>query len=302
MEAPTRPVSASICPRLRDAGSQSNQKTRLSMTLNENIIGRHYDTVAFQFELERLEKHCPVEYAITCRYLERYIPRDAVVADVGAGVGHYAAFLAKMGCTVHLTDVSIRLLDAARRRLETLGFGHMVKGITQASATNLQCLDAGSCDAILMLGPLYHLREAYERQQAVKEAHRVLKSKGILFAAGINRLAYLRDLFHENPKAVVGRRMFHESYLRDGKLDPHHAPPLGYAHLTTVAEFRELFTEYFEELALVGTESFTTAWQATFNELSTEERETWLDLVEHTGRTPEGLGQSDHFLFIGIKR
>ena len=26
-----------------------------------------------------------------------------------------------------------------------------------------------------------------------------------------------------------------------------------------------------------------------------------LDLVEETGRTPEGVGQSDHFLFIGRK-
>jgi len=27
----------------------------------------------------------------------------------------------------------------------------------------------------------------------------------------------------------------------------------------------------------------------------------WLDLVEQTAATPEGLGQSDHFLFVGRK-
>jgi hypothetical protein len=28
----------------------------------------------------------------------------------------------------------------------------------------------------------------------------------------------------------------------------------------------------------------------------------WLDLVKETGQTPEGIGQSDHFLFVGKKR
>lgn len=271
-------------------------------TPDENYIAKHYDTAVFQFELERLEKHCPVEYATTCRYLEKYVPPGAFVADVGVGVGHYAAFLAQRGCTIYLIDISVQLLNAARQRLESAGLGNLIKGIHKASAKDLHCLSNGSLDVILMLGPLYHLRELRERQQAVREAQRVLKPNGVLFAAGINRLAYLRDLFRENPKEVLGRKRFHEDFLREGKLDPHHAPPIGYAHLTTVAEFRELLTEYFEELALIGTESFTTAWQSKLHELSPDERDAWLDLVEQTGRTSEGLGQSDHFLFVGKKR
>ena len=51
----------------------------------------------------------------------------------------------------------------------------------------------------------------------------------------------------------------------------------------------------------MGVESFTTPWQKIFSGLSAAEAELWLDLVEETGRTPEGLGQSDHFLFVGRK-
>ena len=40
-------------------------------------------------------------------------------------------------------------------------------------------------------------------------------------------------------------------------VDPEHVPPLGYAHLTTEAEFRALFAAYFTELLLAGVESFT---------------------------------------------
>jgi len=49
----------------------------------------------------------------------------------------------------------------------------------------------------------------------------------------------------------------------------------------------------------MGLESFTAHWQKQFNELEPAQQEAWLDLVERTGRTAEGLGQSDHFLYVG---
>lgn len=268
----------------------------------EEHISEHYDKAAFAFELERLEKHSPVEYAITCRYLERYIQPGMTVVDVGVGVGHYAEVLASKGCAIHLIDVSEALLRATQTRLERAGFGDRIQSVRRASATNLSFLAGESYDGVLMLGPLYHLRNIAERKRAVEEAWRVLKPEGILFAAGINRLAYLRDLFREKPREIVKRKRFHQTFLRDGQLDPEHAPPLGYAHLTRVAEFRELFSRRFEEIALVGTESFTAAWQSQFQDLTAEERHAWLDLVFETGKTAEGLGQSDHFLFVGRRK
>jgi len=139
------------------------------------------------------------------------------------------------------------------------------------------------------------------RRQAVSEAARILKPGGLLFAAGINRLSYLRDFFRLFPHVVLERKAFHEQYLRDGNLDPEHAPPIGYAHLSTCAEFRALFAPEFEEVALTGVESFSTAWQPMLNDLPAAEAEAWLDLIERTGQTAEGLGRSDHFLYVGRK-
>ena len=56
-------------------------------------------------------------YAITKRYLLRYIPKGATIADVGVGVGHYSELLARRGSNVHLVDVGPRLLAAAQERL-----------------------------------------------------------------------------------------------------------------------------------------------------------------------------------------
>jgi SAM-dependent methyltransferase len=285
---------------------------------NAARVGTHYDKHV-PAEAARLEQFCPVEYAITLRYLSRFIPECGKVVEIGVGAGHYSEFLARRGCSLHLADVSKGLLRAATERLRNAGLGSRIIGIHHASATNLP-IATSSIDAVLLLGPLYHLLELEERRSAVREAARILKPRGIVVAAGINRLTFLRDMFRcadqfskeffRDEMANAGKSFPHElfaggfaaRYLTTGNLDPQHAPPIGYAHLTSVAEFRELLTTHFRELALAGAESFTTAWQDSFQSKSADEAAAWLDIVESTGRMPEGLAFSDHFLFVGQKR
>jgi SAM-dependent methyltransferase len=267
----------------------------------EEMVGRHYDDAVFEYELLRSE-YCPVEFAMTARQIERWIPERAIVAEVGVGGAFYTELLAKRGCLLHLVDVSARLLDTAWSKLRAGGLQDRIIDIDLASATNLHCLQSEKFDAVLMLGPLYHLGSLEERRSSISEAARVLKPGGLLFAAGINRLAYLRDLFRESPREIRARREFHQQFLSDGNLDPEHAPPIGFAHLTTIAEFRELFADRFDEIGMLGLESFAGVWQKTVRELQGEEAKDWLDLIEQTAAMPEALGVSDHFLYIGRKR
>ncbi len=52
---------------------------------------------------------------------------------------------------------------------------------------------AGTVDAVLLLGPLYHLAGDQDRQLALGECRRVLRPGGVLFAAAISRYLSLLE-------------------------------------------------------------------------------------------------------------
>ena len=58
----------------------------------------------------------------------------------------------------------------------------------------------------------------------------------------------------------------------------------------------------FEQVAMIGLESFSAPFSTTVHTLAPEQVEAWMDLVETTGQTPEGLVMSDYFLHIGKKQ
>jgi 2-polyprenyl-3-methyl-5-hydroxy-6-metoxy-1,4-benzoquinol methylase len=278
----------------------SNRSPMENRPDNRQAVAHHYNT-HYAAEAIRLSKSFPIEFGITKRCLERWILEFSKVIDVGVGGGHYAEILARRNCILDLVDISSKLLESAIDLLQSNGFTSQIRKIEKASATDLSFLESGTYDAVLLLGPLYHLQALEERQRAVSEAARILKPGGILFAGGINRFSYLRELFREYPQRVLEYQAFHQQYLKTGNLDASHAPPLGVSHLTTIAEFRQLFASSFSEISLLGVESFAGAFQSSLIELPPAKAEAWLDLVEQTAMTPEGLGATDHFLFIGNK-
>jgi S-adenosylmethionine-dependent methyltransferase len=263
----------------------------------QRSVAAHYDGAFFEFEEQRLSKRSLTEYAITVRYLTRYIQPGSVVADIGVGVGHYAQLLAERGCQLHLVDISQRLLDASSVRLQAAGHADALLDAVAASATDLGHLESGSCDVVLMLGPLYHLVSLEERQQAIREATRVLKPGGLLYAAGINRLAFLRDSFQSRPETGRTRYAVRRILYETGQFDADAF--LNYSHLTSIEEFRQLFAGQFAEVVFVGVESFVGPNRQMMAQQSDDDAEAWIDLVELTGTTPEGIGCSDHFLYIG---
>lgn len=124
-----------------------------------------------------------LEFARTQEILLRHLPPPpAVVADIGGGPGRYAIWLADLGYTIEHRDLMPlhveQLAAVARRSIRT----------AVADARDLDLPD-GSADAVLLLGPLYHLTERADRVRALREAARVVRRGGVVFAAAISRWA-----------------------------------------------------------------------------------------------------------------
>lgn len=135
-------------------------------------------------ELERLRTQ-----AILARHLP---PAPATIHDIGGATGVYAFPLASQGHAVHLIDPMELHLDQAKAYARSSGI--TLQSITRGDARRLD-VPSAAADAVLLLGPLYHLVERSDRLQALREAHRILKPRGVLFAAAISRFASLIDGF-----------------------------------------------------------------------------------------------------------
>jgi len=128
----------------------------------------------------------PLEFWRTTELLDRWLPGvPATVLDVGGGAGAYAYWLQDKGYAVHLLDpVPLHLSQA--RAIGTLA------SIELGDARELPAAEA-SVDAVLLLGPLYHLTTAADRALALAEAFRVLRPGGVVVAAAISRFASALD-------------------------------------------------------------------------------------------------------------
>jgi ubiquinone/menaquinone biosynthesis C-methylase UbiE len=134
-----------------------------------------------------------LEFERTKDVLTRVLPPPPCrVVDVGGAAGAYSIWLAARNYEVHLVDASPRLVELAHN--ESRRAGKPLASIAVGDARHLLRPDA-SAEAVLVMGPLYHLTDAAERQLAFREAARVLGAGGVLVAAAISRYASALDGF-----------------------------------------------------------------------------------------------------------
>lgn len=162
-----------------------------------------------------------LEFLRTRDVLSRFLPPPpATVLDVGGATGVYAAPLARLGYRVHVVDAVPEHVAASAT----------LPGVSAAlgDARALAEPDA-SVDAVLLLGPLYHLPDRTDRVRAWHEAGRVARPGGRVVAATITRYAALFDGFARNFYADPRYRPIVERALVDGR----HENPSGCPWFTT---------------------------------------------------------------------
>jgi SAM-dependent methyltransferase len=252
-----------------------------------------------QLEWEREERH-RTEFAITRRALTQYLPPPpARILDCGGGPGRYAIPLAQQGYDVTLFDLSAGNLDFARERAREAG---ATLRFEQGTALDLSRFDEAEFDAVLLMGPLYHLLTESERLAAMTEARRVLRAGAPLFAAFITRWAAHRDGAMKCPNEPVEMPGLYEEIERTGLLPPRKGVKFVayFAHPNEVAPL--VRTAALEMVESLGVEGVVSAVEdAGVNSLTGPAWEWWLETNWRAAHDPALLGASGHMLAVTRK-
>jgi SAM-dependent methyltransferase len=248
-------------------------------------------------ELDRLTEGAGrLEFLRTWDVLTRVLPQPpARILDVGGATGVYAAPLAAAGYQVQVVDPVPAHVTASNE----------IPGVTaaQGDARELPGPDA-SVDAVLLLGPLYHLPDRAERLAAWREAHRVVRPDGVVVGAVISRFASLFDGVAKGYFAERGFAGLVEGALTDG------------VHRNEDNHLRWFTTAYFhrpEEVAAEAAEAgladvrtvavegpvWMTGQRLTDALASPDLTAIMLDMLRRVEHEPSIFGSSSHLLTIG---
>ena len=245
-----------------------------------------------------------LERVRTQELLGRYLPpAPAVVCDVGGAAGVYACRLAEQGYEVHLVD-PVPLHVEQAREASAAQPEHPLASVQVGDARGLPFEDS-SADAVLLLGPLYHLTERDDRVQALREARRVLKGGGVVLAAGISRFASVLDGLL---KGFLGDPAFVHIVERDLAEGQHRNPTGRPGYFTTAyfhhpeemaGEFTDAGLQHEATLAVEGpgwcAQPFADYWE------DEARREQLLMAVRLLESEPSILGATGHMMAVGRK-
>lgn len=264
--------------------------------MDRNVI-RYYEEL--ENESERLGKGTArLEGERTREILREHLPAPpAHILDVGGGPGAYAFWLAGLSYEVHLLDIVPRHIEQAKERNN----GGILKSATVGDARTLD-FETRSMDAVLMMGPLYHLQERSDRIAALVESLRVLKPGGVLICAAISRFASFMDGMKQG---YLFSPEFARIVLKDLNEGRHENPDMDPRYFTTACfhrpeELEEEITDAgFDLVKTIGLEG--PAWLlGNFDELWADETKrkdllTFLKLVETESSL---IGVSAHILTV----
>jgi ubiquinone/menaquinone biosynthesis C-methylase UbiE len=243
-----------------------------------------------------------LEYLRTRELLARHLPpAAATILDVGGGAGAYALPLAKEGYSVYLVDpVPLHVEQATAASVAQPEAP--LAGVELGDARCLSQEDE-SVDAVLLLGPLYHLTLRDDRIQTLREASRVVRPGGVVVAAAISRFASTIDgllrgfLLDPEFEGIVERD------VREGQ----HRNPTERPEWFTTAYFHlpeelrgEVKEAGFAVEALVGIEG--PAWAVPDLDAWLEAPRRRVKLLAAIGRVeaePSLVGASAHLLVVG---
>ena len=253
----------------------------------------------WDYEDGRLERH-QLERDITWRYLDAYLPSQGRILEVGAATGRYTLELGRLGYRILAVDVAEKLVARMKERVSQAKLSDVIE-VQVGDARFLEDVPENKFDAVLLMGPLYHLIKREDRIVALKRAFESLKVNGVLFSALISRYGLLSDLLKKKPSWIDNRKEVRSIIERGHR--PEATPKVGFrGYYVKLDEIVPLHEEVgFQTLVLAGVEPAISANDERYNSLEGDRRKSWLELLFEVSAEPSMIASSRHLLYVGRK-
>lgn len=275
-------------------------------TMSQELVRKYYAAFG-ENEWQRLDRpEGVIEFAVTTHALRQYLPPGGRILDLGGATGRYTVWLAQHGYHIVLADLSPNLLEIARDKIAAAGVQAQVEDVMVCDACDLSHFSDSAFDAVLCLGPFYHLTLPADRERAASELVRVLKPNACAFVAFMPIYTFLRrtlalmdERHHLAAPEFVARLMNEGVFLNDapGRFNagygvrPQDVAPFwekrGLATLALLADtgFAASNAQHLAELAEANPQAYESA----------------MEIIIQTAHDSSLLGASIHLLYIGQK-
>ena len=263
-------------------------------------VQKYYDENS-EMEWQRLERH-PFEMPLTLYMMEKYIRPGDRVLDIGGGPGRYSIHFAKMGCEVTLVDLSPGNIRFAKDKAAEAGVKFDAYA---ANCLELDTLDLGEFDHVLLMGPLYHLKEDADRKMAVEQAMLHLKTGGNLYASFILNFAgiiydlknggYVEQDFAEGTQTacLIDDILQGRDYI---------GPAFSSARFSCPDNILPFMARCpLKKLHLFGQEGILSVNEPELMKRSQGEINCWIEIAKKLLEEPSLLALSEHAMYIGQK-
>ena len=225
-------------------------------------------------------------------------PKKGKILDCASGPGIYSFYFAEKGYEVTALDLTPRHIEFIDNELKNRPYTiHTAVN----DATDLSRFDNDTFEAVLCMGPIYHLTGEEQRQKCLDECKRVLKPGGILAVAYINRFCVFPYVATRNKKFLsidLAKKLISSGTI-------YHDDPDCFwtdTYYVIPEEIENLFSNMklyiIDHLATDGISLFL---KQQVDSMDEKEFKVWCDYHYMVCREKNILGMSNHGLIIGKK-
>lgn len=268
----------------------------LKQTKNEV---RTYYNEHIKEEDARLDEH-PFEIPATLHYVKKYLRPESNIFDVACGTGRIARKLLREGYMLGLNDLSDKNIELVKKRLQG---EQRILFIENDDALKSNGWNKNQWDGILILGPLYHLKEEEKRQQVLELACQHVKPGGYIFASFMNRIVAMVYGVKNNPQGILhpdGVEMLWETGTDERFVEA--TDLFVNAYFSHPEEINPLIEKAgLQPLHLAGVEGIFGERFELYHQLEERLKKPWMDFIIEHCEDPHMVCQAKHLLSVAQK-